>query len=424
MNIDQALEYIHSVSWKGSIPGLSRIEKLLSLIGNPERTLKYVHIVGTNGKGSTAAIISSVMQTAGYTVGMYTSPFIITFNERMQVNGEMISDAELAEITEYIKPYAESMEDRPTEFELITAIAFIYFSRHNCDIVVLEAGMGGEFDATNVIPSPEVAVFTNIGLDHTDYLGDTVEKIAATKSGVIKRGCDCVMYRSSASVEAVIEQKCASLDVTLTKSDFDSVRSVSVSLEGQVFDWKNYKNLFLPLLGAHQLRNAATALTAVEKLACRGFTVTKENLRDGLLKTSWQGRFELLRHKPLFIVDGGHNPQCMEALANNIRDYLPDTSLTVLTGVLADKDYTAMYDLVAPYIKEFFLVTPPSPRALKASELAKKLSVYGKPVCVCESVEHGVNEAVRSAGENGTVLAFGSLYMIGDIKNAVNKMVI
>lgn len=424
MNINEALEYIHSVSWKGSVPGLERISKLLSLIGNPEKNLRYVHIVGTNGKGSTAAIISSVMRAAGYNVGMYTSPFIITFNERMQVNGEMISDTELAEITEYIKPFADSMLDRPTEFELITAIAFLYFSRHNCDIVVLEAGMGGEFDATNVIPSPEAAVFTNIGLDHTDYLGDTVEKIAATKSGVIKRGCDCVMYRSSASVESVIERKCASLDVPFTKADFDSIRSVSVSLDGQVFDWNGLKSLSLPLLGAHQLRNAATALTAIEKLKSRGFDVTEKNLRDGLLNTSWQGRFEVLRRQPLFIVDGGHNPQCMEALANNIRDYLPNTYLTVLTGVLADKDYTAMYDFIAPYIKDFFLVTPPSPRALPAAELAKKLAVYGKPIFVCESVEHGVNEAVKSAGENGTVLAFGSLYMIGDIKNAVNKIVI
>lgn len=421
MNISEALEYIHSVSWKGSVPGLDRISKLLDLIGNPEKNLKYVHIVGTNGKGSTAAVISSVMRNAGYNVGMYTSPFIITFNERMQVNGDMISDIELAEITEYIKPFAESMQDRPTEFELITAIAFVYFNRHNCDLVVLEAGMGGEFDATNVIPSPEVAVFTNIGLDHTDYLGDTVEKIAATKSGVIKPGCDCVMYRSSLTVEAVIEHKCTSLGVQPTKADFESLRSVSASLDGQVFDWKNYKSLFLPLLGAHQLRNAATALTAVEKLAGRGFTVTEENIRDGLFNTSWQGRFEVLRRNPLFIVDGGHNPQCMEALANNIRDYLPNTALTVLTGVLADKDYTAMYDLIAPYIKEFFLVTPPSPRALPASELAKKLAVYGKPISVCGTVEAGVNDAVKSAGENGTILAFGSLYMIGDIKNAVSK---
>lgn len=421
MNAEQALEYIHSVSWKGSVPGLERISRLLSLIGNPEKKMKYVHIVGTNGKGSTAAMIASVLRKAGYTVGLYTSPFIVTFNERMQVNGNMITDDTLSEITEYIKPYADSLVDRPTEFELITAIAFEYFYRSGCDIVVLEAGMGGEFDATNVIPAPEVAVFTNIGLDHTDFLGDTVEKIAATKSGIIKNGCDCVMYRASESVEAVIEQKCASLGVELTKADFDSLNSVSVSLEGQTFDWNDYSSLSVPLLGTHQLYNAATALTALERLSSRGFNLTEQNIRDGLLTVSWPGRFEVLRREPLFIVDGGHNPQCMEALAKNIRDYLPDTSLTVVTGVLADKDYTAMYGLVAPYIKEFFLVTPPSPRALPASELADKLAVYGKKIKVFSSVRDGVLAAVESAGKDGKILAFGSLYMVGDIKKVVEN---
>lgn len=422
MNVEQTLEYIHSVSWKGSVPGLDRISELLARIGNPETKTKYVHIVGTNGKGSTAAMVSSVLRCAGYKVGLYTSPFIISFNERMQINGNMISNDELSEITEYIKPFADSMVDRPTEFELITAIAFVFFARNNCDIVVLEAGMGGEFDATNVIPSPEVAVFTNIGLDHTDFLGDTVEKIAKTKSGIIKHGCDCVMYRASESVETVIENKCISAGVKLTKADFSSLRSVSVSLEGQVFDWKDYKSLSLPLLGAHQLYNAATALTTLEKLSDRGFSITEKNIRDGLVTTYWPGRFELLRKAPLFIVDGGHNPQCMEALANNIRDYLPDTLLTVVTGVLADKDYTAMYDLIAPYVKEFYLVTPPSPRALPASELAKKLEHYGKPTHVFDSVERGVISAVNSAGKDGNVLAFGSLYMVGDIKKAIEKI--
>ncbi len=423
MNVQQALEYIHSVSWKGSVPGLERISELLARIGNPQEKMKYVHIVGTNGKGSTAAMLSSVLRAAGYTVGLYTSPFIVTFNERMQINGNMISDETLAEITEYIKPFADSMEDRPTEFELITAIALEFFARSKCDIVVLEAGMGGEFDATNVIPSPEVAVFTNIGLDHTDFLGDTVEKIAATKSGVIKAGSDCVIYRASESVEKIIEDKCVSVGVDLTKADFSSLQSVNVSLEGQLFNWKEYNDLFLPLLGAHQLYNAATALTTLEKLSERGFNISDKNVRDGLSATYWPGRFEVLRKSPLFIVDGGHNPQCMEALAKNIRDYLPETMLTVVTGVLADKDYTAMYDLIAPYIKEFFLVTPPSPRAMPASDLAKKLAHYGKPIQIFSSVEQGVAAAVNSAGKDGNILAFGSLYMVGDIKKAVEKTI-
>ncbi len=419
MNVTEALEYIHAVSWKGSVPGLSRISDLLSLIGSPEKKMKYIHVVGTNGKGSTASMIASVLKEAGYRTGLYTSPFIITFNERMQIDGEMITDAELAKITEYIKPFAETMEDKPTEFELITAIAFEYFRRNECDIVILEAGMGGEFDATNVIPSPEVAVMTNIGLDHTEFLGDTLEKIAATKSGVVKSGCDCVIYRSNASVEEVVKARCESVGARFAKADFDSIKPISASLEGQVFDWKEYHGLEISLLGAHQLRNAAVALTAIERLTQRGYQISERNIRVGLKNTVWQGRFEILRRDPLFIVDGGHNSQCIEALAANIRDYLPDIKLTVLTGVLADKDYAAMYDIVAPYVERFVLVTPPSPRALSADELAKTLAVYEKDITVCGDVASGVEKAISLAGKSGCVLAFGSLYMVGDIKRAV-----
>lgn len=419
MNINEALEYIHAVSWKGSVPGLSRITELLSLIGSPEKDMKYIHIVGTNGKGSTAAMLSSILKTAGYRTGMYTSPFITEFNERMQINGEMITDDELAEITEYIKPFAESMEDKPTEFELITAIAFEYFRRNRCDIVILEAGMGGEFDATNVIPAPEIAVITNIGLDHTEFLGDTLEKIAATKSGIIKAGCDCVLYPSSAEVEESVKNRCDTVGVPIFKADFDSFVLNRATLEGQTFDSSTLKDVELPLLGAHQMRNCAVVLCVIERLVARGYRISEADIRLGLKNTVWQGRFEILSRDPLFIVDGGHNAQCIEALAANIRDYLPDVRLTVLTGVLADKDYRAMYDIVSAYVERFVLVTPPSPRALDAAELAEILSVYGKEVIVCDSVASGVQTAVSLAGVEGSVLAFGSLYMIGDIKRAL-----
>ena len=419
MNVTEALEYIHAVSWKGSVPGLSRISELLTLIGSPEKKMKYIHIVGTNGKGSTASMLASVLSQAGCRTGLYTSPFIVSFNERMQINGEMISDEELAEITGFIKPYAESMEDKPTEFELITAIAFEYFYRNRCDIVILEAGMGGEFDATNVIPAPEVAVITNIGLDHTEFLGDTLEKIAATKSGVIKPGCDCVFYPSSVEAEGAVRARCDSVGVPMFKADFDSARILRATLEGQVFDLGKYKELELSLLGAHQIRNCAVALRVIERLTARGYRISEEDVRQGLKNTVWQGRFEILSRDPLFIVDGGHNSQCIEALAANIRDYLPDTKLTVLTGVLADKDYREMYDIIAPYAERFVLVTPPSPRALDAAELADILSVYDRDITVCDGVESGVKTALSLAGTHSPVLAFGSLYMIGDIKRAL-----
>lgn len=323
MTVEQALEYIHSVCWKGAIPGLSRTFELLERMGDPQKKLKFVHIVGTNGKGSTAAMTASVLRKAGYTTGLYTSPYIFRFHERMQVNGEEISDRELAEITEFVRPHAEAMADHPTEFELVTAIAMEFFARRKCQIVVLEAGMGGAMDSTNVIDAPEVAVFTNIGLDHTEYLGDTLEKIAETKAGILKTGSDAVCYRVNASVEAVYERICAEKHIPLHKAQFDSIVSRSHSLEGQTFDYEARRDIFLPLLGDHQLHNAAVAITVIDTLISRGWHISEENLREGLRDVKWPGRFDILRRKPLFIVDGGHNPQCMAALVQNIRDYLP-----------------------------------------------------------------------------------------------------
>lgn len=417
----EAIAYIHSYSWKGSIPGLSRTFDLLRRMGDPQKKLKFVHIVGTNGKGSTAAMTASVLRKAGYTTGLYTSPYIFRFNERMQVDGEEIGDDELAQITAFVKPHAEAMEEHPTEFELVTAIAMEFFARRGCQIVVLEAGMGGAMDSTNVIDPPEVAVFTNIGLDHTEYLGDTLEKIAATKAGIIKTGCDAVCYRVNDSVEAVYEQICQEKHVKLHKAQFDTIVSKTHSLEGQTFDYEDRKNIFLPLLGDHQLHNAAVAITTLDVLRSRGWNISEENLRDGLRDVRWPGRFDLLRREPLFIVDGGHNPQCIAALVQNIRDYLPGQKLTVLTGVLADKDYSNMYAMVAPYTQRFVTVTPPNPRCLPAQALAEFLQPFGKETIAAGDVAQGVKIAMEKAGKDGVVLAFGSLYMIGEIRDAVEN---
>jgi len=421
MTAQEALTYIHSVCWKGSIPGLSRTQELLRRIGNPEKKLKFVHVAGTNGKGSTAAMLASIFRAAGFTTGLYTSPFIVRFHERMQVNGVSVSDGELARITEAVKPLAESMDDHPTEFELVSCIAFQYFLDHGCDIVVLEVGMGGELDSTNVIPAPEAAVICNIGLDHMEVLGDTLEKIASAKAGIIKPGCDVIAYREKPSVEAVFEEKCRQTGARLHKADFDSLRPVLRTLDGQVFDWGRFSGLRLPLLGAHQLRNAAVVLTAATVLQEKGWKLSDADIRRGLETVSWPGRFEILRRDPLFIVDGGHNPQCIEALVQNIRDYLPGRALTVLTGVMADKDYDNMYGSVAPFAKEFIAVTPLNPRALPADRLASYLTRFGKPVTACLTVSDGVRAAIAHAGPDGTVLAYGSLYMVGDIMAAVKQ---
>lgn len=420
MNVNEALNYIHSVSWKGSVPGLSRTRELLKRLGDPQKKLKFIHIAGTNGKGSTAAMLDSVLRAAGYRSGLYTSPFITCFNERMQVNGEMISDGELAEITEQVRPHAEAMDDHPTEFELVTAIAMVYFARHACDIVVLEVGLGGELDSTNVIDTPEVAVICNIGYDHTEVLGDTLEKIAQAKAGIIKGG-DAVIYRGADSVETVFAERCKATGATLHRADFDGLRLLHSSFEGQVFDCGERKALELPLLGRHQLKNAAVVLGAVDVLTKNGWHISEQQLRTGLKTVTWPGRFELLRKAPVFIVDGGHNPQCIEALAKNIADYLPDMPITGLTGVMADKDYADMYRIVAPYITRFVTVTPCNPRALPAEKLADALASYGKPVTACGSVAEGVRTAIAQTEPNGAVVAFGSLYMVGDIRAAAKE---
>ena len=419
---DEAIAYIHSVFWKGSIPGLSRTQNLLDLMGNPQNDLKYVHIAGTNGKGSTASMTANILQKAGYRVGLYTSPYIYRFNERMQVNGEPISDKELVDITAWVRPLAQSMEESPTEFELVSCIAFEYFKRNACDIVVLEVGMGGALDSTNVIAAPEVAVITNIGLDHTEVLGNTVEEIARTKAGIFKPGCHAVVYRGTPSVEAVFEQICAEKNIALTKADFEGLQLISHGLDGQTFHCGTRQNIFLPLLGDHQLHNAAVVLAIADALIARGWKISEENIYDGIATVSWPGRFDIMRKDPLFIIDGGHNPQCIEALVKNIQDYLSGRRVIALTGVLADKDYADMYRPVMDLVEEFVCITPPNPRRLDANLLAQYLMQAGAKATACGSILEGVQTAMDKAGKDGAVLCFGSLYTIGDIRNALEEL--
>ena len=422
MNAEQAIAYIHSVCWKGSIPGLGRTQELLEKMGNPEKKLKFVHIAGTNGKGSTAAMTASILSKAGYRTGLYTSPYIYRFHERIQVDGVEISDEDLTEITEYVKPLADSMAQSPTEFELVCCIAFEYFYRKKCDIVVLEVGMGGAWDATNVIEVPEVAVITNIGLDHTEYLGDTVEKIAETKSGIFKPHGHAVVYRSTPSVEAVYERVCAERDVSLRKADFDGLVLKAHTLESQVFDCGSRKNLVLPLLGDHQLHNASVVLSIADTLIGEGWKISEQNIYDGIRDVRWPGRFDIVCRKPLFIIDGGHNPQCIEALVKNIRDYLAGKKVIALTGVLADKDYADMYKPVMPLVDRFVCITPPNPRKLEAEQLARYLRQAGAQAQASESILDGVKKAMDLAGEDGVVLCFGSLYSIGGIRDALKDL--
>lgn len=280
--------------------------------------------------------------------------------------------------------------------------------------------MGGEFDSTNIIRTPEASVITNIGLDHVEVLGDTLEKIAQAKAGIIKGG-DAILYRSTEGVEQVFAEACEKTNTRLHLAEFDTLVLHESSFAGQIFDCGARKNIELPLLGEHQRKNAAVVLKTIDALITKGWKISEENIREGLRTVTWAGRFELLRKDPVFFVDGGHNPQCMEALVKNLTDYLPDRPITALTGVMADKDFTDMYRMVAPYISRWVTVTPDNPRALPADKLAKKLSVFSKPVTACATVAEGVQTAIAQTDENGAVVAFGSLYMVGDIRTAAKE---
>ena len=362
MDYKEALAYLEELSVFGIQLGLGRIERLLSMLDMPQSRYRAVHVTGTNGKGSVSVMVAGILRASSIRTGLYTSPHLESYTERIQVDGEQIPDEAVCELTEFIRPHAEAMADHPSEFEIVTAIGFEYFKRQKCDIVVLEVGMGGEWDATNVIEDNEAAVIVNIGLDHTEVLGDTVEKIALTKSGVVKRGCPCVMYRQKPSVEAVFEEVCRKMDAPFTLADFDSLRPTYAGLDGQRFDWGDLKDLHIPLLGAHQLKNACNVLTTVGVLRGRGWHIPEAAVREGLATVTWPGRFQLMRRDPLFIVDGGHNPQCLEALENAIKAYLPGQKLVFLNGCMADKDYGDMFRWLSPYAKEFVTVTPRCPR--------------------------------------------------------------
>ncbi len=420
MNYQEALAYISGVAFFGSRPGLERIRELLEKLGNPQKGMKFIHIAGTNGKGSCAAMTASVLKAAGYKTGLYTSPYLYRFNERMQINGRQIDDEVLSEIVTRVKPAAEAMADHPTEFELMTAAALLWYAQEACDAVVLEVGLGGRFDATNIIDAPECAVIMNIGLDHTAVLGDTVEQIAFEKAGIIKKGCPVVLFQQSDSVTDVVRRRCEEEGSALHIPDFSQIHSEFDSLYGQSFTYKG-EAYALPLLGSHQLKNAAAVLEVVGVLRERGWKLEQTDVEHGLYAVSWPGRFELLSDEPLFVVDGGHNPQCAQTVAENLLRYFPDKRRILLLGILKDKDVGGLTDILDPVADEYICITPGSFRALPAEELAEHLKRYGKPVTVCGSIRDGVSVALDHSDEDSVVCAVGSLYSVGEIRYCFGK---
>ncbi len=420
MNYTEALEYIHSICWTFTKPGLERISALCEKLGNPQDDLKFIHVAGTNGKGSFCSMLDSVLRHAGYKTGLFTSPYIKVFNERMQFCGENIADDELAEITEYVKPFADSMEDKPTEFELITAIGFEYFKRKKCDVVILEAGMGGRLDSTNIIKSSLLSVITGISLDHTAFLGDTVEKIAAEKAGIIKENGSVLFGGNSKSVEEVIKAKAVEMNADYHFADKAGLEIVSSDLSGSTFNYLEFKDVKLPLLGLYQPWNAANVLCALEILKLKGFTVSEEAVRAGLLAARWPARFEIISRDPLIIFDGAHNPEGIETAVASIKRYFGNKKVCILTGVMKDKDYNYIAGKFAEISDRAFTITPQNPRALPAEEYAKVLEGVGITASSYASVADALEDAKEYAkASDCALLCLGSLYMYSEVKNAV-----
>ncbi len=420
MNYNQALEYIHSVEWLGSRPGLSRTQELLSKLGNPQEGMKFVHVAGTNGKGSTCAMLNSVLMQAGYKVGLYTSPYIVRFNERMCINGEPISDTELAELVGIIKPIADGMEDKPTEFEIITALAFLYFKKHCCDIVVLEVGMGGRLDSTNVIDSPVVSVITGVAIDHTSVLGNTVEGIAFEKAGIIKQGCPVVYGGRSEEAFSVISKRAEECASPLVRVDHNRLELKKADINGLEFTYDG--DWHLSLLGTYQPENAATVLETVKLLNERGFDISLDNIYKGLESARWRARFELLSKEPPVIFDGSHNIQGVTAAAEGIKHFFGGNRVALLMGVLADKDYEDMARILSSVADKVFAVAPDSPRALSSTELAKTFSNLGVDSKDYNTVFEGVEAAYEYAKtQNIPLVTLGSLYMYGEVYNSFRK---
>ncbi len=423
------IAYINEPRWQEVRPGLERTRELLERMGRPQDKLKFVHVAGTNGKGSTCAYIASMLQAAGYRTGLFTSPYIIEFAERIRVNGENIPADDLRDVTLFVREHAEAMAEaigeHPTEFELMTAVAFEHFARQKCDIVVCEVGLGGRLDSTNIIDAPEVCVITRLGLDHTGFLGDTLEAIAGEKAGIIKPGSTIVSWpQEDEAAMRVIEATAQRNGCELVVPDFDALMVRGVDEAGVRRFYYDGRLFLTRLLASYQPSNAVLAIEAACALRRRGWDIAYEpDMTGGIYQAAWPGRFEVVSAQPpVTIVDGGHNPQGARALADSMRDVFPGQTATFVMSVLADKDYPAMIAEVLPLANAFVCVTPPSPRKLEAADLAEAIRAQAGasalPVEVAASFSEAMEKARQIAGQ-GIICVFGSLYSIAEVKKAL-----
>ena len=421
MNYEETIAYIHSAYWNGSKDGLLRTRELLTLLGDPQNDLKFVHVAGTNGKGSTCAMLASILQAAGYRTGRYTSPFVNRFNERIALDGRPIPDGDLVELFERIRPIVDGMPNKPSEFELITCAAMLYYKEQKCDVVVLEVGMGGEFDSTNVIKTPLLTVITAMGFDHMQHLGNTMTEIASAKAGIIKPGGTTLIYGANPEADEVFRSTCERIGSRLVVTDHSRVTDHSHTLMGHDLSFGPYAHIRLPLIGSHQVKNAALVLTAVEELKKGGLSIPDEAVYEGMATVRWPARMELLSKTPVFLLDGGHNPHGFSAAAKTLQELFPDKKATIMMGVMADKDHGDMIRHLLPHAKRFITVRPDSPRAMTAEALADEIRSLGGQADPAGTVLDGVHKMLREAGPDDVLLAIGSLYMAGDVRAAMGK---
>lgn len=426
MKYEQAMAYIEEIKQYGIVPGLEASRELCRRLGDPQEDLQFIHIAGTNGKGSVLAYVSTVLTAAGYKTGRYISPVLRDYRERIQVNGRMITKKAVGELMGQIKEAADQMAgdgfSQPTVFEIETAMAFLYFKQQACPIVVLETGMGGLLDATNIIRNTLAAVFTSIGMDHMNQLGKTLPEIAFQKAGIIKEGCHVISALQAPEAMQTLRREAGKKACAFTVADAGSVQKVRYGMTKQRFHYGDLHNLEITLAGQYQIENCVTAIETLKALGDKGFPVPEEKLRAGLKETKWDGRFTVIGKNPLFVIDGAHNEDAAKKLADSIRFYFTNRRIIYIIGVLKDKEYEKILAQTYAYADQIITLTPPdSGRALSAYELALAAREYHPRVTAAGSVEEAVEIARLLAGREDVILAFGSLSFLGRLMDVEEK---
>lgn len=426
MNYEEAREYLDQVSKGGSVLGLDNMRELLKRLENPQDSLKFVHISGTNGKGSVLAYVSTVFKEAGYRTGRYISPTLFSYREKIQVNESFIGREDLARLTEEVKKAAEEMQNSgkgfPTIFEIETALAFLYFAEQKCDIVILETGLGGALDATNVIKTSVMEVITSISMDHMEFLGDTLGKIALQKAGIIKPHTSVVSAVQDMEAMEVIRDVCRKKECVFDTVDQEQIKDISYGYEGQSFSYKDWKNIKISLMGSYQIKNAALALEAIEALRKLGYELNDKAVYQGMKTAVWKGRFTVISKEPFIIMDGAHNQAAAEELVRSLKLYYPGKKFYYIFGMFRDKDYHQVIRLTAPLAEHIVTVeTPENPRALPAEELKKAVAEVNPSVEAAGSLRMAVNRVMEQIDKDAVIVIFGSLSFLGEAEMAVNR---